>query len=35
MLGISTRTISTCIRGDYFQGEVVIACTLNTGGSLQ
>ncbi len=35
LLGISSGTISTWIRRDYFPGEVVIACALDTGISLQ
>ncbi len=34
-LGISTATISTWIRRDYFPAEVVITCSLDTGTSLQ
>lgn len=31
LLGISTATISTWIRRDFFLGDVVIACALDTG----
>jgi len=34
-LGISTGTISTWIRREYFPGDVVIACALDTGASLE
>lgn len=34
-LGISTGTISTWVRREYFPGDVVIACALNTGASLE
>lgn len=33
-LGISTGTISTWVRREYFPGDVVIACALDTGISL-
>ncbi|WP_254302880.1 helix-turn-helix domain-containing protein [Rahnella sp. BCC 1045] len=33
-LGISTGTISTWVRREYFPGDVVIACALDTGVSL-
>ncbi len=33
-LGISTGTISTWVRREYFPGDVVIACALDTGTSL-
>ncbi|MCE9732250.1 MULTISPECIES: phage repressor protein CI [Pectobacterium] len=35
LLGISTATISTWIRRDFFPGDVVIACALDTGVSLE
>lgn len=35
LLGISTATISTWIRREYFPGDVVVACALDTGVSLQ
>lgn len=31
LLGISTATISTWIRREYFPGDVVVACALDTG----
>ncbi|MGV8925279.1 MAG: phage repressor protein CI [Ewingella sp.] len=34
-LGISTGTISTWVRREYFPGDVVIACSLDTGVSLE
>ncbi|MFS7220910.1 helix-turn-helix domain-containing protein [Rahnella inusitata] len=34
-LGISTGTISTWVRREYFPGDVVIACALDTGVSLE
>lgn len=34
-LGISTGTISTWIRREYFPGDVVITCALDTGASLE
>lgn len=34
-LDISTGTISTWVRRDYFPGDVVIACALDTGQSLE
>ncbi|MFS7382697.1 phage repressor protein CI [Rahnella inusitata] len=33
-LGISTGTISTWVRREYFPGDVVITCALDTGASL-
>ncbi|MFJ5440098.1 phage repressor protein CI [Pectobacterium brasiliense] len=35
LLGISTATISTWIRRNFFPGDVVIACALDTGVSLE
>ncbi|MDN4386138.1 phage repressor protein CI [Citrobacter portucalensis] len=35
MLGLSSGTISTWIRRDYFPGDVVVACALSTGVSLK
>lgn len=35
LLGISTATISTWVRRDFFPGDVVIACALDTGVSLE
>lgn len=35
LLGISSGTISTWIRRDYFPGDVVITCALDTGVSLE
>ena len=35
LLGISSGTISTWIRRDYFPGDVVVTCALDTGVSLQ
>lgn len=34
-LGISTGTISTWVRREYFPGDVVITCALDTGASLE
>lgn len=34
-LGISTGTISTWVRREYFPGDIVIACALDTGVSLE
>lgn len=34
LLGISSGTVSTCIRRNYFPGDVVITCSLDTGASL-
>lgn len=34
-LGISTGTISTWVRRQYFPGDVVITCSLDTGASLR
>lgn len=35
LLDISSGTVSTWIRRDYFPGDVVVACALDTGVSLQ
>ncbi len=35
MLGLSSGTISTWVRRDYFPGDVVVACALTTGVSLK
>ncbi|MCW2479155.1 phage repressor protein CI [Candidatus Symbiopectobacterium sp. NZEC135] len=35
LLGISTATISTWVRRDFFPGDVVVACALDTGVSLE
>ncbi|MFR0654912.1 phage repressor protein CI [Pantoea sp. SIMBA_079] len=35
LLGISSGTISTWIRREYFPGDVVVACALDTGVSLK
>jgi len=35
LLGISSGTVSTWIRRNYFPGEVVVACALETGVSLK
>lgn len=35
LLGLSSGTISTWIRRDYFPGDVVVACALDTGVSLK
>lgn len=35
LLGISTATISTWIRRNFFPGDVVIACALDIGVSLE
>lgn len=35
LLGIPTGTISTWIRRDFFPGDVVVACALDTGASLE
>ncbi|MEC5345057.1 phage repressor protein CI [Brenneria populi] len=35
LLGISTATISTWVRRNFFPGDVVIACALDTGVSLE
>jgi transcriptional regulator with XRE-family HTH domain/plasmid maintenance system antidote protein VapI len=35
LLGISSGTISTWVRRDYFPGDVVITCALDTGVSLE
>ena len=34
LLGISSGTISTWVRRDFFPGDVVVACALDTGVSL-
>ena len=34
-LGISTGTISTWVRREYFPGDVVITCAIDTGASLE
>lgn len=35
LLGISSGTVSTWIRRDYFPGDVVVTCALDTGVSLE
>ncbi|WP_346420835.1 helix-turn-helix domain-containing protein [Pantoea rwandensis] len=35
LLGISSGTVSTWVRRNYFPGDVVVACALDTGVSLQ
>lgn len=35
LLGISSGTVSTWIRREYFPGDVVVACALDTGASLE
>lgn len=35
LMGISSGTMSTWIRRDYFPGDVVVACALDTGASLR
>ncbi|HIB5643507.1 TPA: phage repressor protein CI [Klebsiella pneumoniae] len=35
LLGISSGTISTWVRRDFFPGDVVVACALDTGVSLE
>ncbi|WP_437887720.1 phage repressor protein CI [Phytobacter sp. V91] len=35
LLGLSSGTISTWVRRDYFPGDVVVACALDTGVSLR
>lgn len=35
LLGISSGTVSTWVRRNYFPGDVVVTCALDTGASLQ
>lgn len=35
LLGISSGTVSTWVRRNYFPGDVVVACALDTGASLR
>ncbi|RRZ95801.1 phage repressor protein CI [Erwinia sp. 198] len=35
LLGLSSGTVSTWVRRDYFPGDVVVTCALDTGVSLQ
>lgn len=35
LLGISSGTISTWVRRDFFPGDVVVTCALDTGVSLE